>query len=57
MKRTEYLLDFYHFGDDSVKKAHAEIVQALRELLPCADVTTESVKSDFWQLRIEVRHE
>lgn len=52
MKRTEYLLDFYHFGDDDVREAHAKIVQALRELLPDAQVTTDPVKSDFWQLSI-----
>lgn len=57
MKRTEYLLDFYHFGDDAARESHVKIVQALRELLPCADITIEPVKSDFWQLRIEVQYE
>lgn len=57
MRRTEYLLDFYHFGDDAVMESHAKIVQALRELLPDADVTTEPVKPDFWKLRIEVQHD
>jgi hypothetical protein len=54
MKRTEYLLDFYHHGDEDVKDAHMKIVQAIREIAPHATVTVEPVKMDHWQLFIEV---
>ena len=56
MKRIEYLLDFYHFGDDDVREAHAKIVQAIRDIAPDAEVTTEPVKTDLWQLRIVVEN-
>ncbi|MCB1341406.1 MAG: hypothetical protein KDK24_10145 [Pseudooceanicola sp.] len=54
MKRTEYMFDFYHFGDDEVMAEHAKIVKALRELLPQAQVEAESCKTDHWFLTITV---
>jgi hypothetical protein len=53
MKRVEYQFDLWAV-EDSERQEMWALASALQELLPHADVTLESVKTDTMLLRITV---
>jgi hypothetical protein len=54
MKRTQWLIDVYHFGDDDARASVDDLVKMVKELRPDASVNLEPVKTDFSQLTVEV---
>lgn len=54
MKTTSYCLTLYHHSDEESMDHINEVVGALKELLPHADVEWESCKSDYGHVIITI---